>query len=464
MPGKPTASKSAPATPAAPAARATAKPAFTGAQLARAFEGKLEPRRLSIGYHIGLAAIALLMVLLPLVYFGLIAGTGWLVKWHITHDASMLKYARGGRAAFFVFLIYLTPVIAGGLLILAMLLPLFWRGRRGPKPFWVDRREEPLLYAYVENLCDTMRAPRPERIDIVAAATASAHIDNGLFGLIRRKLVLTIGLPLPAEMSLRQFTGVLAHELGHFTQGSSMRLSYLIHNINGWFVRMGFGESGVDAFIDDMLETEDQHWAIALVALFCKLVVGTAKLVLKALALVSHALTMTHSRSAEFDADYQAGRIVGSDAMGQALEALPAIDAAFDIAVERARGGWVRRRLPDDLVLCTRALHGHLPAEIKTKLANEILTAESSWFDTHPPLFVRIGALKKAKLKGVLKLDAPATVLFKDFDELSKMATIDLYQNVLGDALQPEHLVETRVQPPQPQAASAQPPASHRRA
>ena len=83
---------------------------------------------------------------------------------------------------------------------------------------------------------------------------------------------------------------------------------------------------------------------------------------------------------------------------------------------------------------------------MKEKLSNQILLEESSWFDTHPPLFSRVGALKKAKLKGVLKVDGPATLLFKDFDEASKMATIDMYQSLLGDQLQPEHLVETKIE------------------
>jgi hypothetical protein len=41
---------------------------------------------------------------------------------------------------------------------------------------------------------------------------------------------------------------------------------------------------------------------------------------------------------------------------------------------------------------------------------------------------------------------APATCLFKDFEELAKLATIDTYQSILGGMLQPEHLVETKVQ------------------
>lgn len=442
----------------APAAQAVPKKTgVTGTQLATAFEGKLEKRRLSVGYHLGLAAIALLMVLLPLVYFGIVAGACWLVWYHAVNHTGMFQHVRG-RAIILMGVVYVAPIIAGALLVLAMILPLFWRSRRGPKPFWVDRREQPLLYAYVEKLCDVMRAPRPERIDIVAAATASAHIDNGIFGIVRRRLVLTIGLPLPATMTLRQFTGVLAHELGHFTQGSSMRLSYVVQNINSWFGRMGFGRSGIDDMVDGMLNAEDGHWTLMLIGLCCKLVIGVAKLVLKVLAVVSHGLTMSHSRHAEFDADHQAARIVGSDALGEALQGLPATDAAFTLAVERAQAGWHRRQLPDDLVLCTRALHGRLPQELKDKISASILTAESSWFDTHPPLFKRVAALKKAKLKGVLKLDAKATVLFKDFDELSKMATIDMYQSILGPALQPEHLVETKVQVSKPLAAASTPP------
>ena len=420
-------------------------PVVTGAQLATAFDGPLERRQISVGYHVGIALVAVAMVLLPVVYFGIIAGTVWLVWYHITHSVVMFQSGiRYGRAIIFIGAIYVAPIIAGGMLVLAMILPLLWRSKRGPRPLWVDRREQPILYAYVEKLCETMRAPRPYRIDIVAAANASAHVDNGFFGLFRRRLVLTLGLPLARSMSLRQFTGVVAHELGHFSQGSSMRLSYVVHNINRWFARMAYGRSGIDDLLDESLNG-DSHWSFLLIALMGRCVIGLARLVLKAMAIVSHGLTMNLSRHAEYDADRQAARIVGGEAMGEALQATPFLDAAHTLALEKAQAGWRRRRLPDDLVLATHALHRHLPPELKDSLTAQILTREASWFDTHPPLYQRVAALKKSKLKGVLKLDAPATVLFKDFDELSKMATLDTYQSILGDALQPEHLVETKV-------------------
>src|SRR5262245_56919578 len=146
-----------------------------------------------------------------------------------------------------------------------------------------------------------MRAPRPMRIDLAATATASAHIDNGLLGLINRRLVLTSGLPLVQEMSLRQFTGVLAHELGHFSQGLSMRLSYAIHLINMWFLRLAYSRTGIDDSIDSVMEAE-AHWSLGLIAGLSKIVLGIARLILKLIALISHALSMQLSRQAEYDA------------------------------------------------------------------------------------------------------------------------------------------------------------------
>jgi Zn-dependent protease with chaperone function len=433
----------------APAGGAPAAPApqVTGVQLATAFDGALERRRVSLGYRFGLLPVAVAMVLLPVVYLGIIAAAVWLVGYHVRHSTVIFSYVRG-RAALLAVVIYVAPIIAGAMLVLFMILPLFWRSKRGPRPLWVSRKEEPLLYAYVDKLCDVTRAPRPHRIDVEAAANASAHIDNGVFGLVRRRLVLTIGLPLARSMDLRRFTGVIAHELGHFTQGSSMRLHYVIQHINAWFARAAWGQSGIDDVLDDWLDTSDGHWSFALVGLLCKLVLGVARLILKALALVSHALSMNLSRQAEFDADRQAARIAGADAMGDALQQVPYLSIAGDLAVGRAQVGWQRRQLPDDLVLLTHALHDNLPAEAKDSITAGILTSEASWFDTHPPLYKRVAALKKSKLQGVLKLNAPATCLFSDFEELSKLATLDTYYSVLGEKLQPEYLVETIAQPP----------------
>lgn len=429
----------------ASAVQSPATPLLSGVQLATAFDGRLETTRTSVRYRLTVLLVFCAMILLPTVYLGIIAAAAYGVCWYAMNASSILEAVHGFSGLIAALAIYVGPLFVGGLLIVFMVLPVFWRSRKTDRPMWVDRREQPLLYAYIEKLCEVMGAPRPARIDVIANANAAAHIDNGLLGLIGRRLVLTIGLPLVQAMDLRQFTGVLAHELGHFTQGGSMRLMYAIRRINWWFVRLAYGHSGVDDVIDDMLANKP-HWTLALIGLTSRLVVLLVRLLLMALAQLSHALSMHLSRQSEFDADRQAARIVGGEVLGQSLQMLPFIDTACNLAITKAKLAWAQRALPDDLVILTDTFQRVMPASMKDKITAQILVRDAHWFDTHPPLFKRVASLKRARVQGVLRLNAPATFLFRDFTELCKMASLSLYIGALGKALKPEHLVPTNIQ------------------
>lgn len=416
-------------------------PGPTGSQLATAFDGKLEPKRLSLLYHLGLVVSAVVMVLLPLVYFATVAGVAWAVWWHATHDAWWVTgFGRVGRVTIFIAILYAAPIVAGVILVIFLLAPLWPQRRSERKPYWVDRREQPMLYAYIDRLCDAMRAPKPARINLVADGNAWVHIDNGLAGLVRRRLALTIGLPLVASMDLRGFTGVVAHELGHFSQGGMMRLSSIVHGINGWLVRLAWAPSRTDRLLHEWTYG-DTHWSMMLIAAIAKLGLFFARLLFKALATVGHAVNRNLSRQAEFDADYAAARVVGTAAANRTLAELPYIGTACELALGTAEQGWAKRQLPDDLVELAERYRQNMPKDVRSKIEASILSQSTSWFDSHPPLFKRMAALKKANLRGVLTLDAPATCVFKDFDELCKFVTIDTYQSILGPHLEPEHLV-----------------------
>jgi Zn-dependent protease with chaperone function len=183
------------------------------------------------------------------------------------------------------------------------------------------------------------------------------------------------------------------------------------------------------------------HRSVTLIGALSQLFLWMARTILKALAVLSHALTMRLSRQAEFDADLRSARIVGSEPVSNALQQMPYLEAAGSLAMQQAAQSWRKRVLSDDLVIIMAHLQKNLPGEVKTALTNRVLTADSTWHDSHPPLFKRVAALKKHGLQGVLKIDADATCLFRDFDELCKMATIDAYQSIVGKALKPEHLV-----------------------
>src|SRR5207237_10899472 len=139
------------------------------------------------------------------------------------------------RVYLFKMAIYCAPLFAGVVLVLFMIKPLFAPRARHAQPLALNPAAEPLLFAFISKVCETIGAPFPNRIDLDCHLNASAAFRRGAVSFLGNDLVLTIGLPLVAALSLREFAGVLAHEFGHFTQGFAMRLSYLIRSINAWF-------------------------------------------------------------------------------------------------------------------------------------------------------------------------------------------------------------------------------------
>ena len=83
--------------------------------------------------------------------------------------------------------------------------------------------------------------------------------------MIGNDLVLTIGLPLAATMSVRELTAVLAHEFGHFSQGVGMRFSYLTVVINRWFARVVYERDAWDERLTEWSRESDVRIAIILV-------------------------------------------------------------------------------------------------------------------------------------------------------------------------------------------------------
>ena len=101
-------------------------------------------------------------------------------------------------------------------------------GARNGRAHLLSRADEPVLFEFVNHLCGIVGAPQPTQIDVTNDVNAAASFESGLLTVVALRLKLTIGLPLVAGMTLRQFTGVLAHEFGHFSQGTGMRLTYVI--------------------------------------------------------------------------------------------------------------------------------------------------------------------------------------------------------------------------------------------
>ena len=126
--------------------------ALTVERIRRAFAGGIEPVRVSLPYRVGLLLVAVTMVLLPTAYVGLIA----LVVWAIGLQLSATAWMVGG---FWGLLLYLTPIVAGWILVAFMLKPLVARKPEGPKLHSVDPAADPLVFAFVREVAAAVRAP-----------------------------------------------------------------------------------------------------------------------------------------------------------------------------------------------------------------------------------------------------------------------------------------------------------------
>ena len=82
-----------------------------------------------------------------------------------------------------------------GVMVFFMIKPLLARRAPSAKPLALNPGAEPLVFAFVTKLCQTVGAPVPARIDVDCQLNASAGFRRGLFSFLGHDLVLTVGLP-----------------------------------------------------------------------------------------------------------------------------------------------------------------------------------------------------------------------------------------------------------------------------
>lgn len=408
-------------------------------QVLAGFGDRIEPVRPTILYRIWILIVAAVMVLLPMIYVAMIGLVAVAVCYHAVHHVSILRSVRGSGALKVAALVYAGPLVAGAVVVALMLKPLFARPAREPKSRSLEPGAEPLLLAFVDRVCDAVGAPRPARIEVDCRVNASAHRDGGLLGVVGGKLVLTIGLPLAAGLSLRQFAGVLAHEFGHFSQRAGMRLYGLIMRINLWFARVVYERDAWDETLRAW--SSDEHGLILILGGLTRLAVWLARRVLWVLMQVGHIVSGFLSRQMEYDADRFQARMVGGRTFGETMERVGLLSMAEQGAYADLQSSWQQRRLPDDFPKLVMANVPQIPEAVVAMVRQQEDSRRTGLFDTHPCDRDRIArARREAPGEGIFRLEGPATDVFRDFDALAKSASFDMYRASLGQQISKDQL------------------------
>ncbi len=401
-------------------------------------EQKIRPVRTGPLYHLGLLLVTIAMLILPLEYVGLVLAVAYLVYLHAVNDVGILTGKGAARARLFA---YVAPLIVGVVFVAFMAKPLFARRVRSQRPLSLNRSKEPLLFSYMDRLCSIVGAPRAKRIDVDCQVNASASFGEGLWSVLWGQLVLTIGLPLVGGLDVRQFTGVMAHELGHFSQGTAMRMTYIIRSVNAWFARVVYERDAWDQSLQEWAHS-NEGWAM-LIAVLIKLLVWLTRRILWLLMVAGHGISCFMLRQMEFDADRYEARVSGSSEFGRTSERVAMLSIGSQAAFSSLTDAWRERRLCDDLPMLISLRETEMPQNVRDEVRKMVNQRKTGLFDTHPADSDRIRSAVKENDPGIFHVSAPATALFADFGELAKDATMLFYMQVLGDEVKPEHVVPT---------------------
>lgn len=402
--------------------------------------GEIPPRRLPLRYRLSLVLSAGAMVLLPAVYFGIIAVTGY-ATYRYAHDA--YGFFRDQENTLLMIFGYGGPLFAGALLILFLVKPFFAPAREPESPATLDLEQQPQLWAVIAAVCEKVGAPKPVRVDVDCAVNASARLRLGLLSLFRDDLVLTIGLPLVVGLSARQLAGVLAHEFGHFAQGAAMRTTYLIRSINGWFARVVFERDRWDALLTEY--SRRLGYRAGSVLWVARGAIWLTRKILHGLMYLGHAIACWQMRQMEFDADYYEVNLAGSAEFCHTMTQVRHLSFAGRVAFDELGDLWRDQRLVDDFPGYLGHRRQHLARRLAARDGKTPRQDDTRWSDSHPSDLSREEAARGLDLPGIFDGDAPASVLFNQFEELCREATAHYYREGLGLDYRPEAMLATAV-------------------
>jgi Zn-dependent protease with chaperone function len=411
---------------------------LTGAALRAAvmggFRGGIAPVAPTGLYQLGILLTASFMVLLPLVYLGIIGLVGLGVFCHLAFNHVMMSGVRG-RGALVVLALYLAPAIVGGIMTVFMIKPFFARASSDGRTRSLTPQSDPLLFEFVYHICALVGASRPKRIDVNCDINAAAAFRNGWLSLLGGDMVLLIGMPLAAGLTLRQFAGVLAHEFGHFSQGFGMRLTYVIRSVNFWFMRVVYERDAWDDWLRDTAGSLDLR--IGWIFYLAMAGVWLSRRILWVLMYAGHMVAGFMLRQMEFDADRYEARLAGSETFASTERQLKLLNVAWRGAQGDLASFYHEGRLADNLPRLLMSNMQQLPKEVYQAVDQMVAESTTGLFDTHPADKDRIAAAYAEQAPGIFFSDLPASALFSQFDATARNVTEDYYREIFGPEFKP---------------------------
>ena len=223
-----------------------------------------------------------------------------------------------------------------------------------------------------------------------------------------------------------------------------MRLSYVITSINLWFTRV-VNEQDV---IDDKLVTLSLNASgfITQIPLYvAKFFIWLSRKVLTVFMLAGHIISRKFVRQIEFDADHCSVHLAGFESFKSSLDKLHMLDSASmeAFAQLKTQRNPNDNSLPNDFILLISSLARQSSDKDNLKAKKISLQEKKAARASYPSDQERIEQAKNIVSKEMFKSDKPAFTLLTNFEELSKIASVRLYREILGLRFDKDDLVPT---------------------
>jgi Zn-dependent protease with chaperone function len=286
--------------------------------------------------------------------------------------ATTVALLAGGIALLVLGFPNIAATVAGVVLVgLAALM----RPRLGKAPAEdvVAREAAPALAAVADEVAAALDV---EPFDVLVVPEAF-NASWGVVGL-RRRRVLTLGLPLLTALEPRERVAVIGHELAHARNGDATRGLVVGSAVEALAEAYGLVAPGGD--------DEDAGTGLGIVLRPLQWIVSRPLLWLLLLEL--H-LLLRDSQRAEYLADALAARVAGTDAMVAAHEKL-LLASAVDAVAQR-----VSRSPGLDLFAELEAAVERVPARERERRRRVARLEHARLEETHPPTAMRIELLER---------------------------------------------------------------------
>jgi len=374
--------------------------------------------------------VGAVMVLLPILYMALMVAISYGLYYHATENMDLVTHTRIWERIALLASVYFAPLVFGTLLVIFMIKPLFAPRPVKAKAVSLNPYKEDVLFDFIHEISGIVKSPMPRRVEIDCHVNVTANFDIGFMSLYDEDLVLKLGLPLVAGLNTRQFAGVLARELGRYSQITGTRLPFIIRNINHWFSQIVRGRDVWDKKIENW--SQDSHFAFRAVLHAARFFIWISRKILWIFMKIGHMASCSLMRRMDLHADGFQTRLTGTNQFLDTSVILNTLNVASEQASadlwETQKRGLVVDNLPD---LILSKMYQMSPST-EARFKRQAVEVKTGFFDSRPSYRDRIVNAFKEDAQGIFKLDVPTKGLFSDFNNLSRQATEHHYQNDIG--------------------------------